>query len=88
MSNNCQNSSSSSPWLAVMGSFIAFLSLWHMLVIAPLIKSVDELKQEARQRGEVVKELQINNAKLGVTLNNLADAINKLTNRLEDSEVH
>ena len=62
--------------VAVGGLFATVCGLWHTLVIQPI-------KEQLKLNNVSIRTLEIDNAKLDTTLTALTNAIERLTDRLD-----
>lgn len=70
-------------WIGLAVALIG--SIWG-LAIKPVEDRLTRLEVESEKRQTVVAQLQINNAQFSVHVQKLAEAVNKLADRIEDDD--
>lgn len=67
---------------AALATVIASLSLWHTIVIGPINSSISEIKVSQKETNRTVRTVEVNQAGVVVSIENLAKAIEGLANQI------
>lgn len=69
--------------LTALSIILTFLGLWHVIVIAPLKERINSVDNKTCRNTKSIQSLEIDHAKLATTLENLAKAIDRLTDKFD-----
>lgn len=74
------------PLSAWIGLGIAIIAAVWGLAVKPVEDRIARLEAESEKRQSIVAELQINSAQFSVHVQKLAEAVNKLADRIDDDQ--
>lgn len=67
---------------AALATAIASISLWHSVVITPIHDELTELKLAQKETNKTVRTVEVNQARVAVSIENLAKSIEGLANQI------
>ncbi len=65
-------------------AMLAAITLWHTVVIKPITENIKDVRDIAKANTESIHALEVNHAQLNTTLNSLTEAINKLSDKMDN----
>ena len=71
--------------LMVLGVFTGLITLFHTIVLVPMKERILRAELREMSNSENIQHLQIDHAKLSTTLESLTFAINRLTDKFDNS---
>lgn len=67
---------------AAVATAVATASLWHSVVITPIYDDIAEMKLSQKETASTVRIIEVNQARVAVSLENLARSIEGLANQI------